>query len=221
MRLDALADHAAVELDLRFARAAARADAAALALQVGPAPHQPRRQVLQPRQLDLQLAFVALRALARRSRGSASCGRRPATPRWRSRLRCCAGDSAWSNSTASAWCSCDQRLDLVGLAGADEQRRVGRLAARDDARDRRRRRPTRPAGASSSSEASKCGTPPKSTPTRIARAGPVVGASGRAAQRKGRPAAAARVRRGSRLLVGSAAWKLTARPGTTVEIACL
>ena len=63
-RLDALADHAPVELDLRLARAAARADAAALALQVAPAPHQARRQVLQPRQLDLQLALVALRARA-------------------------------------------------------------------------------------------------------------------------------------------------------------
>ena len=34
-----------------------------LALQVGPAAHQPRAEVLQPRQLDLQLAFVAARAL--------------------------------------------------------------------------------------------------------------------------------------------------------------
>ena len=61
-RLDALADHAAVEFDLRFARATAQADAAALALQVRPAPHQARRQVLQARQFDLQLALVALRA---------------------------------------------------------------------------------------------------------------------------------------------------------------
>ena len=32
------------------------------------------------------------------------------------------------------WCRCDQRLDLVGLARADEQRRVGRLAPADHAR---------------------------------------------------------------------------------------
>src|SRR5882757_9109688 len=50
--LDALADHAAVELDLRLARAAPHADAAALALQVAPAAHQARREVLQARQLD-------------------------------------------------------------------------------------------------------------------------------------------------------------------------
>src|SRR5204863_7224593 len=60
--LDALADHAPVELDLRLARPAACADAAALALEVAPAPHQPRRQVLQAGQLDLQLALVTLRA---------------------------------------------------------------------------------------------------------------------------------------------------------------
>src|SRR6185295_771990 len=62
--LDALADHAAIELDLCFARAAARADAAALPLEVAPAAHQSRREVLQPRQVDLELAFVAARALA-------------------------------------------------------------------------------------------------------------------------------------------------------------
>src|SRR6185312_5384460 len=61
--LDALADHAAIELDLRFARAAARADAAALPLEVAPAAHQPRREVLQPRQVDLELALVAARPL--------------------------------------------------------------------------------------------------------------------------------------------------------------
>src|SRR4029453_13742686 len=63
-RLDALADHPPVELDLRLARAAAGADAAALHFEVAPAAHQPGREVLQPRQLDLELAFVAARAPA-------------------------------------------------------------------------------------------------------------------------------------------------------------
>jgi len=62
--LDAIANHSAVKLNLRLSWATAIADAAALSLQVAPATHQARRQVLQARQLDLQLAFVALRALA-------------------------------------------------------------------------------------------------------------------------------------------------------------
>ena len=39
-RLDSLADHAAVEFDLRFARTATVADAATLTLQVAPSTHQ-------------------------------------------------------------------------------------------------------------------------------------------------------------------------------------
>ena len=63
--LDGLADHPAVQFDLRFTRAAACADAALLALQVRPAPHQPRGLVLQPGQFHLQLAFVAPGALGK------------------------------------------------------------------------------------------------------------------------------------------------------------
>ena len=58
-----------------------------------------------------------------------------ATPRWRSRLRCCAGDSAWSKMHRFGLVQLDELLQLVGLARADEEGRVGRLAARDDARD--------------------------------------------------------------------------------------
>src|SRR4029077_4312110 len=54
---------APVELELRLARAAGAAEAAALSLEVRPAAHQARRQVLEARELDLQLAFVGLRAL--------------------------------------------------------------------------------------------------------------------------------------------------------------
>ncbi len=61
--LDAHADHATVQLDLLLTGSAGLAEPATLALQVRPAAHQPRRQVLQLRQFHLQLAFAAARAL--------------------------------------------------------------------------------------------------------------------------------------------------------------
>ena len=137
---DGVADHAAVEFDLRLARAAARADAAALALQVGPAPHQARAEVLQPRQLDLQLALVAARALGEDLEDQEGAVVHRARPSWRSRLRCCAGLSAWSKIDLAGAVQLGQLLDLVGLAAADEQRRIGRLALADQARDRREAR---------------------------------------------------------------------------------
>ena len=63
--LDGGGDHAPVQLNLRLAGAAARADAAALALQMRPAAYQARAEVLQAREFDLQLAFVATRALGK------------------------------------------------------------------------------------------------------------------------------------------------------------
>ena len=61
-QFDAHAEQAPVGFQLRLARAA-QTNAAFLPLQVGPATHQARRQVLQLRQLDLNLALVALGAL--------------------------------------------------------------------------------------------------------------------------------------------------------------
>ena len=60
---DGVANHSLVQLDLLFTRAAAHASAAGLAFKVGPAPDQTRRDILQPRQFDLQLALMTSGAL--------------------------------------------------------------------------------------------------------------------------------------------------------------
>ena len=61
--LDALLQQPAVGLELGLAGAAQADRTAALAVQVAPAAHQARGHVLELRQFDLQLAFMAARAL--------------------------------------------------------------------------------------------------------------------------------------------------------------
>ena len=61
--VDTLANFPAIDLELAFALAAAHADAALLPRQVSPEPRQPRQQMVQLRQLHLQLALARAGAL--------------------------------------------------------------------------------------------------------------------------------------------------------------
>ncbi len=61
---DAVADQAAIGLDLGFAGAAHETKTAALPFQMGPGPHQARALIVQMRQFDLQRAFLGLGAAA-------------------------------------------------------------------------------------------------------------------------------------------------------------
>ena len=55
---DAVPDQPPVNFDLAFPRPAQKAEAAALAFQVRPGPHQPRALILQMREFNLQAAFA-------------------------------------------------------------------------------------------------------------------------------------------------------------------
>ena len=229
--LDGFTDHAAVQFDLGFARAAAPADAALLALQVRPAAHQTGAEVLQARQLDLQLAFVAARALGKdfQDQQGAVVDRQAdgalqvALLHRRERLV----EQHFARALALR-----QQADLLDLAAADEQRRIGRLALAGQARHR-----LQAGGFGQQAQllqlAVEMGHPqihPDQDGGSAFRGGGT-GQSGKAPCQKRQiaiesiAAGARRVGAGGQNQSDSAtspvAEKLTGRPGTMVEIACL
>ncbi len=139
---DAVPDPAAIGFEFGFA-GASRADAAAEPRQRGARADQPRQQVLQLRQLDLQLAFARARALrAKMSRMSWVRSRTLRSSAF-SRLRSCAGVSSLSKMTTSAPQLVARLGERCDLAAAEERRgiRLGAILqhAQHDSRAGRRR----------------------------------------------------------------------------------
>ena len=141
-----------------------------------------------------------------------------ATPRWRSRFRCCAGESAWSKITASAWCSWTSSFSSSALPEPTKNAASGAL----------RRATTR---ATATSPADSASSASSSSDSSNAAAAAEVDADedrprGRVARRADGPRSTAPPGRGTARQGCSErwsgwVWKFTARPGTTVEIACL
>ena len=204
-----------MQLDLSLAGAAAHADAAALALQMAPAAHQARSQVLQPGQFDLKFAFVALCAGGEdlENQRSAVSHRHAQHALEVALLR--RRDGLVEQHGVSL-VGIHQQLDLVGLAGADEQRRIGRGAAGDDLGDWRVARglgqQSQLVQAFVEATGGGVATEIDTHKNGARRLGGRRRGVGRGRGQGGGYQASAGA---------SPAWKLTARPGTTVEIACL
>jgi hypothetical protein len=197
--LDALADQPAVGLELGFTRAA-QADTALLAFKVGPAADQACGQVLQLGQFDLQLALVALRALREDVEDQAGTVDH-AHVEAPLQVTLLGGRQGVVEDDDLDLVGENGLRDLVGLAAADEIRRIGTVALRGDRGDR-----FGPCRARQQGQFFQAGFEVASAEIDTDQCG----AHGVAGNVSHRPHSASC----SRL-------RLTARAGTTVEIACL
>jgi len=217
--LDGLPDHAAVQFDLGFAWTTAQTDPASLALQVGPAPHQARAQVLQTGQFNLQFALVAARALGKyfEDQQGAVIDRQPDVPLQIALLR--RAQRLIKEHLLGAMQG-REFLDLVGLAAAHEQCRIGCLALAGQTGHR-----LQPARLGQQPEFDQAFVKMRQTKINADQKGRrcrrLVGVSqsvmGLCAEMPRRPS----VRH--QLAASPVSWalRLTARPGTIVEMACL
>ena len=126
----ALADEAAVGLELRLA-GTAHADAALLALEVGPAAHQAGGDVLQLRELHFELAFEAARALRENIEDEPVAIEHPPAGELLE-IALLAGRERMIDENDVGLVRFGSRTQLICLAAAHEVARIGPLApARD------------------------------------------------------------------------------------------
>ncbi len=119
---DALVDQAPVGLDLRLAGAAEEAEAAALALQVGPRAHQPALLVAEVGQLHLQAAFTRAGTLAEDFEDQPGAVENLAAPRLLEVALLHRRDRVVDDGETGIVLG-DQLAELIDLAGAEQRRR--------------------------------------------------------------------------------------------------
>ena len=143
--LDALLQQPAVGFELGFARAAQADRTAALALQVGPAAHQARGHVLQLREFDLQLAFVAARALREDVEDQPGAVDHAALEQLLE-VAFLAGRQRMVDQDQVGAAGIGRGLHFLELAAADQGRRIGLVDARGEQRGDGRAGGTRQVG---------------------------------------------------------------------------
>lgn len=128
-----LTDESAVGLELRFTRSAQPDAAAALALEVGPAPHETCRDVLQLCEFHLQLALVTAGAL-RKDVENESVAVEYAPARQLLEIALLARRQRVVNEDHLGCVRECARADFLGLAAADEIARIRPFAPPRDCR---------------------------------------------------------------------------------------
>jgi hypothetical protein len=131
---DSVADHAAIKLNLSFARPPTRTDSAPLTLQVRPSTNEASTQVLQTSQFDLQFAFVAACSLRKNLQNQQrSIIHRQFKMTLEIALLC--GTQRLVKKHFYGTVHLGKHTDLIRLARADKKRSIRRLALARDARN--------------------------------------------------------------------------------------